>query len=132
MLARLFGPNDGLAFYYFSTLRDPEDYTTFSANGPPADFVLPLKIERKISELMLTLFAQRLGISVLHGKEVVVDTSRTAPQESGMSLQVRDYGNKEDSSIQAKLFIDASGRFHRFSSKKSRIERPQHFNTNAF
>jgi len=30
------------------------------------------------------------------------------------------------------LVIDASGRFHRFASKESRIERFDTFNTNAF
>jgi hypothetical protein len=63
MLSRLFGPKDGLDFYYFSLTGDPENYTHFVANGPPGDFVPTLQIERKISELMLTLFAQRLGIT---------------------------------------------------------------------
>ncbi|EPE30913.1 FAD/NAD(P)-binding protein [Glarea lozoyensis ATCC 20868] len=94
MLARLFGPKDGLVFYYFSALGDPEDYTAFIANGPPADFVPTLQIKRKVSELMLTLFAQRLGISVLHGKEVMVDTATLAPQDCGITLQVKDSETK--------------------------------------
>jgi hypothetical protein len=132
MLARLFGPKDGLAFYYFSSLGDPEDYTQFIANGPPADFVPTLQVERKISELMLTLFAQRLGISIFHGREVMVDNSTPAHHEAGMTLQVRDCATKSLSPVQAQLVVDASGRFHRFASKASRIERPESFNTSAF
>lgn len=136
VLWRLFGPKDGLAFYYFSKEGDPEEYTNFVANGPAGDFVATLQIERKVSELMLTLFAQRLGISVLHGKEVVVDEDivrSTVEGVGGMTVKVVDGASKGQESIQARLLVDASGRFHRFVSKaKHRIERPEGFNTHAF
>jgi hypothetical protein len=132
MLSRLFGPKDDLAFYFFSDIGDPEEYTHFIANGPPGDFVLTLQIERKVSELMLTLFAQRLGISVLHGKEVMVDDTATLPGSMGMTVQVKDCATKCETTVQARLVIDASGRFHRFPSKRARIERLEGFNTHAF
>ncbi|KAL5323898.1 hypothetical protein ACEPPN_008440 [Leptodophora sp. 'Broadleaf-Isolate-01'] len=132
MLWRLFGPKDGLAFYYFNDSGDPEDYSTFVANGPAGDFVATLQIERKISELMLTLFAQRLGITVLHGKEVVVDEDTVRGTEEETTVKVLSKENKKEESIEARLLVDASGRFHRFVSKsKSRVERPE-FNTHAF
>lgn len=136
MLWRLFGPKDGLAFYYFSNEGDPEDYTNFVANGPAGDFVATLQIERKVSELMLTLFAQRLGITVLHGKEVVVDgdiVRKTRELGGETAVKVVDNASKEQELVMARLLIDASGRFHRFVSKaKHRIERPEGFNTHAF
>lgn len=133
MLSRLFGPKDGLAFYYFSTEGDPENYTQFVANGPPADFVPTLQVERKISELMLTLYAQRLGINVLHGKEVIIEKNPAVVDEkNGMTLQVRDSATMIEESVDARLVVDATGRFHRFISKEARIERVEGFNTNAY
>ncbi|KAK0100749.1 hypothetical protein ONS95_007199 [Cadophora gregata] len=157
MLWRLFGPKDGLALYYFSESDNTENvngnnyYTSFVANGPPGDVVATLQIERKVSELMLTLFAQRLGITVLHGKQVVVDGETVVGVSPGSSpVSSPSLGNKEDmedcvnvkfldvetkkqESINARLIIDATGRFHRFASKaKHRIERPEGFNTHAF
>jgi len=89
LLWRLFGPKDGLAFYYFSAEGDPESYTHFVANGPPGDFVPTLQIERKISELLLTLYAQRLGVDVLYGHEVKVDdfTGKTTGKRNNSLVQ---------------------------------------------
>lgn len=42
------------------------------ANGPPGDFVPTLQVERKVSELLLTVHAQRKGVRVLYGWEVRV------------------------------------------------------------
>ncbi|KAG4437834.1 hypothetical protein IFR05_006680 [Cadophora sp. M221] len=132
MLWRLFGPKDGLAFYYFNDSGDPKDYSTFVANGPAGDFVATLQIERKISELMLTLFAQRLGVTVLHGKEAVVDEDTLSVTDGRTIVKVLNKGGKEEESIEARRLVDASVRFHRFVSKsKSRIKRPE-FNTHAF
>ncbi|KAH7357121.1 hypothetical protein BKA65DRAFT_392907 [Rhexocercosporidium sp. MPI-PUGE-AT-0058] len=132
MLWRLFGPKDGLAFYYFNDSGDPENYSTFVANGPAGDFVATLQIERKISELLLTLFAQRLGITVLHGKEAIIDEDSLSGTERETTVKVLDKESKEEESIKARLLVDASGRFHRFVSKsKSRVEQPE-FNTHGF
>ncbi|CZR70132.1 uncharacterized protein PAC_20033 [Phialocephala subalpina] len=137
LLHHLFGPKDGLAFYYFSSTGDPESYTNFIANGPPGDFVPTLQIERKVSELLLTLFAQRLGITVLHGHEAVIedDTVNKTSEETVLKVLDKDTGKEE--SVGAKLLIDATGRFHRFvsKSKEVRIQRPkgsEGFNTHAF
>jgi hypothetical protein len=63
LLTRIFGVKDGLAFYYLEDFKaeDPESYTDFCANGPPGDFVPTLQMERKISELLLSMIAQACG-----------------------------------------------------------------------
>lgn len=82
VLGRLFGVKDGLAFFWLTPADDPrsaaagwEDYTGFSANGPRGDFVPTCQMERKISELLLTMFAQRLGVNVYHGHAADIDGS---------------------------------------------------------
>lgn len=135
MLSRLFGPKDGLAFFYFSSEGDPENYTQFVANGPAADFVSTLQVERKISELMLTLYAQRLGITVLHGKEVVTGEKSGAESDGkgdGATVQVQDSETLAMESVDTRLVVDATGRFHRYISKEARIEKIEGFNTNAY
>lgn len=72
VLWRLFGAKDGLAFYYLPPDGSWDGVTSFCANGPSGDFVATLQMERKISELLLTLYAQRLGVKVLHGTDVDV------------------------------------------------------------
>jgi flavin-dependent dehydrogenase len=130
LLWRLFGPKDGLAFYYLPQSGDPEKYTSFCANGPPGDFVPTLQIERKISELLLTLFAQRLGVKVLHGHAVDIDATRFEENES--TVRVKNVETKKESEIRAQLVVDATGRFRRFASKASRIKRFEGWNTDAF
>ena len=99
LLWRLFGPKDGLAFYYFSPVGDAESYTNFVANGPPGDFVPTLQIERKISELLLTLYAQRLGIDVLYGHHVKVDSfvGKTDGKRNDSISQRNAYANTKSS-----------------------------------
>ncbi|PQE12730.1 hypothetical protein CJF30_00002624 [Rutstroemia sp. NJR-2017a BBW] len=132
MLWRLFGPKDGLAFYYFSSTGDPENYTQFVANGPPGDFVPTLQIERKISELMLTLHAQRLGITVLHGREVDIKGIVPADDSTRTTVPVRNCETSKEELMEGRLLIDATGRFHRLVSNESRIEKVDGLNTHAF
>jgi flavin-dependent dehydrogenase len=130
LLWRLFGPKDGLAFYFLQSHGDPEDYTSFCANGPPGDFVPTLQMERKISELLLTRFAQRSGIKVLHGHAVFVENSCLA--HSGSSLDVQNIETRQESTIHTRMTVDATGRFRRVASKVARLKRFEGFNTNAF
>lgn len=134
LLWRLFGPKDGLAFYYLNE-ADPDDVGHFVANGPPGDFVPTLQIERSVSELLLTLYAQRLGVRVLHGHRVDVDSvdmgsADASPTADPVRLQVStEEGNRE---VHAKLLVDATGRFRRLASKVSRKQTLPGFNTDAF
>jgi flavin-dependent dehydrogenase len=138
LLWRLFGPKDGLAFYYLPHNGDRDGYTDFCANGPAGDFVATLQIERKISELLLTLFAQRLGVHILHGHTVDIDSTRlpsNIEDDSGPSGRVhvsRGSNGKTTAHIDTKLVVDATGRFRRFASKVAKTERLGPFNTDSF
>ncbi|KAH7063681.1 hypothetical protein B0J12DRAFT_707456 [Macrophomina phaseolina] len=132
LLWRLFGPKDGLAFYYMPHNGDPEECADFCANGPPGDYVATLQIERKISELLLTLYAQRLGVKVLHGHSVDINSTKL-PMEDGYSpgrVEVSD--GSRNKHIETKLVVDATGRFRRFASKAARVTRFPGFNTDSF
>lgn len=136
LLWRLFGPKDGLAFYYLDH-ADPDDVGTFSANGPPGDFVPTLQIERTVSELLLTLYAQRLGVNVLHGHNVNIDatTLSMGSPDTHCSLDpvsVKVATGNGELSVVTKLLVDATGRFRRFASKASRTRRLPGFNTDSF
>lgn len=133
LLWRLFGPKDGLAFFYLNH-DDPDNIGTFSANGPPGDFVPTLQIERTVSELLLTLYAQRLGVNVLHGHSVNIDATdlglKNDAEENPVRVEVVNDG--ENMSVSTKLLVDATGRFRRFASKASRKRTLPGFNTDAF
>lgn len=130
LLWRLFGPKDGLAFYYLRP-DNPDEIGKFSANGPPGDFVPTLQIERKISELLLTLIAQRHGINVFHGHEVKVEETHL-PKNTEDPFQVNVTNGRTNYSINSSLLVDATGRFRRISSKASRKEKLPGFNTEAY
>ncbi|KAI1811299.1 hypothetical protein GGS20DRAFT_116005 [Poronia punctata] len=136
LLWRLFGPKDGLAFYYLPHDGARDGYTDFCANGPAGDFVATLQIERKISELLLTLFAQRIGVQVLHGHTVDIDSTKLPsntsdePTPSGR-VNVKSQKGTQNS-IDTRLVVDATGRFRRFASKAAKSERMEGFNTDSF
>ncbi|KAJ7583529.1 hypothetical protein C8J56DRAFT_1015201 [Mycena floridula] len=132
LLLRLFGVKDGLAFYYLENHdgTSAEQYTEFCANGPPGDFVPTLQVERKISELLLSMVAQRLGVNVYHCHAVDIDQTTLA--ERDCNVLVRDIETTEERSIHSKLVVDATGRFRRFASKEARVKRFEGWNTNAF
>jgi len=130
LLWRLFGPKDGLAFYYLNH-DDPDNMGTFSANGPSGDFVPTLQIERTVSELLLTLYAQRLGVNVFHGHGVDVDATAMSLGQRQVKVEVADTQGA-NISVNTKLVVDATGRFRRFASKASRTKRLPGFNTDSF
>lgn len=129
---RLFGPKDGLAFYYLPFNGEWDGVTDVCANGPAGDFVATLQIERKISELLLTLYAQRLGVKVLHGHSVDINATKLPTEDGTPSgrVEVSDGINKRG--IDTKFVVDATGRFRRFASKAARVKRLEGFNTDAF
>lgn len=133
LLWRLFGPKDGLAFYYLNE-HDQDDIGTFAANGPPGDFVPTLQIERPVSELLLTLFVQRLGVRVLHGHGVDIDSIDLGSTDSADtdSVRLQVASEKGNQQVRAKFLVDATGRFRRLSSKVSRKRTLPGFNTDAF
>lgn len=142
VLWRLFGAKDGLAFYFLPQDGSWDGGTSFCANGPSGDFVATLQMERKISELLLTVFAQRLGVNVLHGTGVDVPcTPISADAVLSRLAKVRGGSGKgrighvkltNGLDIKTKLLVDATGRFRRIASKQSNSERFLGFNTEAF
>ncbi|KAJ4390724.1 hypothetical protein N0V93_004322 [Gnomoniopsis smithogilvyi] len=133
LLWRLFGPKDGLAFFYLNH-EDPDNVGTFAANGPPGDFVPTLQIERTISELLLTLYAQRMGVQVHHGHSVNIDVTDLGKADivSEDPVRVQVVTNGESVHIKTRLLVDATGRFRRFASKASRKRVLPGFNTDSF
>ncbi|KAJ7695787.1 hypothetical protein B0H17DRAFT_1055565 [Mycena rosella] len=121
LLLRLFGVKDGLA---------AEEYTEFCANGPPGDFVPTLQVERKISQLLLSLVAQRMGVNMYHSH--AVDINQTTLAERNCYVVVKDIDAAGRTGRSCKLVIDATGRFRRFASKEARVKRFEGWNTNAF
>jgi hypothetical protein len=121
VLIRIFGVKDGLAFYYFNEHHDVEDYGDFCANGPPATWVPTFQMERKISEMVLTLLAQRNGIDVYHGTPVEIDA--TVLKHANNTIKVKDVESQVSREISSKLVVDGTGRFRRLASKEARLER---------
>ncbi|KAF2100114.1 hypothetical protein NA57DRAFT_37820 [Rhizodiscina lignyota] len=132
LLWRLFGVKDGLAFYFLPHNGDRDGYTDFCANGPPGDSVATLQIERKISELLLTLFAQRLGVRVLHGHSANIDSVQLPEADSGGIGHVDVLNGSGQGQISTDLVVDGTGRFRRLASKASKTTRLPPFNTDAF
>ena len=130
ILWRLFGPKDGLAFYFFPQEGDCEKYTSFCANGPRGDFITTLQIERKISELLLTLVAQRFGVNVWHGHGV--DINQAVLKDGGSRIPISNVETKEKKIVKANLVVDATGRFRRLASKQAMVQRFEGWNTDAF
>jgi hypothetical protein len=121
VIIRIFGVKDGLAFYYFNEHHDVEDYGDFCANGPPATWVPTFQMERKISEMVLTLLAQRLGVDVYHGTPVEIDA--TVLNHADSKIKVKDIETQVSREVSSKLVVDATGRFRRLASKAARLER---------
>lgn len=98
-----------------------------------------LQIERKVSELLLAVFAQRIGVTVLHGMGVDVAGTPIAT-EPVLPRLARVQGREgkigyvklvDGRDIKTRLLVDATGRFRRFASKQSRSEKFEGFNTEA-
>jgi flavin-dependent dehydrogenase len=132
LLWRLFGVKDGLAFYFLPANGKPNEYTDFSANGPAGNFVATLQIERQVSELLLTLYAQRLGVTVLHGHIVDIDAVRLPEEGTTLNGLVNVASSEVQRQIETKLVVDATGRFRRLASKAARKVTLPGFNTDAF
>ncbi|KAL3421231.1 hypothetical protein PVAG01_07676 [Phlyctema vagabunda] len=130
MLYRLFGPKNGQAFYYVASDGDKEDYTAFIANGPAADSVPTMQMERKISELLLTLFAQRLGIEIFYGHTVVTEKSKVVGH--GPRVVVKNNLTNEQSHVKPRLVIDATGKFNHSAGQENRVKRFDGWNTHAY
>ncbi|KAL1915193.1 uncharacterized protein VTP21DRAFT_7469 [Calcarisporiella thermophila] len=129
VLLRIFGLKDGLCFYFLDA-EDPERYTDFCSNGTPCLFLSGYQIERSISELLFTVYAQRHGVNVFHGHSI--DIQGTKLSGTGNFVQVVENKSKVSKTIASKYLVDATGRFRQFASKEARIKRFDGWNVNAY
>lgn len=117
ILRTLFGQKDGIAFYNLTSKSAADHlrgtHQDFSVTGPPSDFVPALQVERKVSELLLTLYAQRVGVNVFHGHSV--DAEGTTLAEKNNSIAVNDGRSDKAQRISSQLLVDATGRLRRFA-----------------
>lgn len=83
-----------------------------------------------MSELLLTIFAQRKGIDVWHGHQA--DIQNTVISSEGDSVPIKRVGADSAVEIKSPLVVDATGRFRQIGSKYSRVKRLDGWNTDAF
>ncbi|KAI4182039.1 MAG: hypothetical protein L6R41_006246 [Letrouitia leprolyta] len=132
-LLRIFGIKDGLSFEFLDR-ENQGHYTDWTTNGPPGLFLAGFQMERPISELLLTLFAQRLGVNVYHGKQVDFQASTVAPglETNKIEINKGKYDSQPATTVDSKLLIDATGRFRQVASKNAPIHRFEGWNYDAF
>lgn len=83
-----------------------------------------------MSELLLTVFAQRKGIDVWHGHGA--DVQNTVLSAEGDVIPLINKDTKQQVVNKASLLVDATGRFRQFASKAARVKRFDDVNQDAF
>lgn len=83
-----------------------------------------------MSELVLTVFAQRQGIDVWHGHGA--DVQNTVLSADGDVIPIINKDTKTQFITKSPLLVDATGRFRQFASKAGRVKRFEGFNQDAF
>lgn len=83
-----------------------------------------------MSELVLTVFAQRNGIDVWHGHGA--DVQNTVLSADGDVIPIKNVDQKTQFITKSPLLVDATGRFRQYASKGGRIKRMDGFNQDAF
>lgn len=93
-------------------------------------FLPGYQVERPMSELFLTLVAQRYGIDVWHGHQA--DLQETVLSSNGSTVSLKEVGTGKKLTTKSSLVVDGTGRFRQVSSKYSRVKRFDGWNTDAF
>ena len=83
-----------------------------------------------MSELLLTLIAQRNGIDVWHGHQA--DIKNTVLSTEGDVIPIKNVGAGTKLETKSPLVVDGTGRFRQIGSKFSRVKRFDGWNTDAF
>lgn len=132
-LLRIFGVKDGLAFYFLDR-ENLGNYSDFLINGTPGHYLSGYQLERPVSELLLTLVAQRNGVNVYHGRKVDFRTStiKGGVQNSKIKITESKLDGNPVATLRTSLLVDATGRFRQLASKKASLHRFEGFNTDAF
>ncbi|KAJ3840244.1 hypothetical protein F5878DRAFT_659567 [Lentinula raphanica] len=129
-LLRFFGLHNGLEFFYLDR-ENPDSYTAFCNNGPPPFLAPGYQLQRSMSELVFTVFAQRLGVNVWHGH--AADIQNTKLSADGDSVPIIRQSDKTQTIVsKSPLVVDGTGRFRQYASKAARVKRFENFNTDAF
>jgi flavin-dependent dehydrogenase len=138
-LLRLFGVKDGLDFFWVDEAGSrpiTQDLGNLEAS---------LQLDRRVSDLFLTMWAQKLGVRVYHGVGVdyEVEVPADAPptdsvvreillKDSGKSLGISsEDGEVAESKIEARYVCDASGFACRITSKVGQKETFDGWNTDS-
>ncbi|KAJ7179626.1 hypothetical protein C8R46DRAFT_1074311 [Mycena filopes] len=129
-LLRFFGLHSGLEFFFLD--RDkPDEYSVFCNNGPPPFLAPGYQLQRSMSELVFTVFAQRAGVNVWHGH--AADIQNTTLSQDGDSVPIIRQADKTETLVsKSPLVVDGTGRFRQYASKAARVKRFDNFNTDAF
>ncbi|GLB44800.1 putative tryptophan halogenase [Lyophyllum shimeji] len=129
-LLRVFGLHNGLDFYVLDREHQPA-YKEFCNNGPPPFFAPGYQLQRSMSELVFTVFAQRLGVNVWHGHGA--DVQNTVLSQEGNSIPIiRSVDKTQQVVTKSRLVVDGTGRFRQYASKAARVKRFEGWNTDAF
>lgn len=132
-LLRLFGLKDGFGFYIMDREKQGE-YSDFCSNGVPGIWLNTFHVERQISELLLTLYAQRHGVNVYHGRQI--DFGGTSVKGGVKNSRIEIAKGKSDGApatrIDTSLLVDATGRFRQLASKSAPNHRFEGWNYDAF
>ncbi|KAH7324218.1 hypothetical protein B0I35DRAFT_423745 [Stachybotrys elegans] len=131
-LLRIFGVKDGFGFYFLDR-ENQGKYTTLRSFGTPAPYLSGYQLERPISELLFTLFAQRNGVNVYHGHTIDFKASKVQGGVKNSKIEVaQGRQGQPTASIDASLLVDATGRFRQLASKNASLHRFEGWNYDAF
>ncbi|KAJ3827786.1 hypothetical protein F5880DRAFT_1535351 [Lentinula raphanica] len=153
---RLFGLKDGLQFYCID--RDEIEVTSEDVGGLDLSF----QLDRRMSELFFTMWAQSIGINVYHGVEVdfsIPQEEEKSTQEASLfealnevpsliiyvflaqshthrftapQVKLKDFPNRGGTEVDAKLVCDASGFSRKLTSKFGKKETFDGWNCDAY
>ncbi|KAJ5170048.1 uncharacterized protein N7500_002831 [Penicillium coprophilum] len=130
-MLRLFGNKAGVCLYFLDRENQGE-YTDICTTGTPASLVSGFQMERRISELLFTLVAQRNGVNVFHGCQVDTRDSTIQGGVQGNKITVKPGRDKPTTRISSSILVDATGRFRQQASRNSSLRRFEGWNYDAF
>jgi hypothetical protein len=134
-LLRLFGLKDSLQFYFV------DQHGLSVASGGIGGLDLSFQLDRRMSELFVTMWAQKMGINVYHGvdisfeiaegdafhtstnhlNEVIANFGLKSPRTTGSfktpRVTFKDSSQSTGSHVSARLVCDAAGVSRRLTSK---------------
>ncbi|KAK7039560.1 hypothetical protein R3P38DRAFT_3181303 [Favolaschia claudopus] len=141
-LLRLFALKDGLQFYCVD--QEGREVTAHDIGGLDISY----QLDRRMSELFMTMWAQSLGINVYHGVSIDFDVSTVAdPLADSLSkvnlnaeprpfsapkVLLKDPSNTIGTTVDARLVCDASGFSRRLTSKFGGREKFSGWNTDSY